>query len=111
MKKKGVMIIVFALVFYAGIYGLLSFMGKYEPVRTVAGFPTHVGWQPAGIHCARHKSITGDELEECNGLGKVFYPLLLVDRAWIHPTRSVGADLKERVRNSLNELTTPAKEE
>jgi hypothetical protein len=94
------------LVLYVTTYAILSGYGKYVwsqsgRLRWGGGFAVTdcVLWQPLGAHGQRYRHVDGTVGFRGNGLGFLFYPLILADQACIHPTRSCFSHRGEQAKN------------
>ena len=76
---------------YIGSYLVMSALGTYEwtftgKMRYSGGFPVNDvrRWSPAGCELKTFISIKGSEKVDADGLGWLFYPLIRLDRAFVH---------------------------
>lgn len=85
-----------------GLLIVLSYLGTYVALSAAGEYwPSHSGrlrywfglavtdralWQPKGMSLARRLDVNGESKTDGNLLGYFFCPLILVDRAYWHPT-------------------------
>ena len=92
--RKGLRALILTLVLYVTTYAVLSACGKYVwsqsgRFRWAGGFAVTdcVIWQPLMAHGQRFQRVDGIVGFRGNHLGFLFYPLILIDHACIHPIR------------------------
>lgn len=97
--RNGLRALLVLLVLYVTTYAILSCCGKYVwsqsgRLRWDGGIAITdcVIWQPLWAHGQRYLWVDGTVGFRGNEPGFMFYPLILVDQACIHPTRSVFSD-------------------
>ena len=85
-----------AAVLYVGLYAALSSSGSYvfsQSGRLRYGFGLAVSdqglWRPCGVRWQRFCDIYGWNSSRGNILGYFYSPLILLDRAVIHPSRDL----------------------
>ena len=92
-SRKWLMIGLFIVLSYVGIYTALSAAGEYRPshsgkLRYWFGLAVtdRALWQPKGMYLAQRVDVSGQSKTDGNLLGYFFCPLILLDRAYCHPT-------------------------
>jgi hypothetical protein len=97
-KHRSVCILALVL-FYAGSYSALSASGGYYLSqsgnnRYTSGLSmSDVSiWHPQWLYWEPFKSIDGTRSSRGTNLGYFYAPLIVVDRAWIHPTSDLFAE-------------------
>jgi hypothetical protein len=78
---------------YVGPYVFLSAAGKYWPspsgkLRYDFGLAVtdRALWEPKGMYLSRRQTIRGETITQGNFWGYFYEPMILLDRAYWHPT-------------------------
>jgi hypothetical protein len=89
--------IVVGLLLYVASYSILSFNGRYlmRPSGEVryrssgmAAFDLFL-WHPTAVNWERRRSVSGEFIIDADLLGWLYFPLLAMDRRWVHPTVNI----------------------
>lgn len=92
---------------YVVSYAALSADGKYYFGRSGtlrSSFGLSVSdrsiWFPKSLYFERHVDINGKHTSRGSVLGYYFSPLIIVDRAWVHPTDDFFADTSPSTKHA-----------
>ena len=86
-------------IFYVGSYGVMSAGGEYYFSQSGTlrySFGLSVSdvsiWYPKYLYWEPFKNIDGKQTSRGTNLGYYFAPLIMIDRAWLHPTEYLFTD-------------------
>ena len=92
-RREWLVIVAAAFAVYLGSYAILSATGEYVPATSGEtrwfnglGVTDIRIWQPRFCHWHRWKSASGEMTFDANPGGYLYLPLILIDRAILHPT-------------------------